>query len=319
MPASRRTFLKAAGLGAVALSTGSACRQVEGEAAPREAKGIAVTIGLNVVDPQHYGGAAPLRGCVNDANDISEIAADQGFDCKEPLLDAKATRKAVTAVIAGAANSLKAGDIFLLHYSGHGAWVKDVEGGDEHDGRDETWCLYDGMMLDDELGNLWAGFAAGVRVLILSDSCHSGTVARGDAYRAAAEAGDLATADRGNLAAETSAFRFLPDEVVRGTYAGNEKFYKALIAKLRGGDDPQIEASVLLISGCQDNQLSVDLNDNGLFTKRLMEVWNHGGFAGGYRAFHAAIVRSMPSTQSPNFYPIGKPDTAFWNQKPFTI
>ena len=319
MATNRRDFLKAASLGAVALSAGSGFSQLASGAAP-VAKGIAVTIGLNEVDPDHYGGPMRLRGCVNDANDISEIAADQGFDCKDPLLDAKATRTAVIAAIEGAANSLEAGDIFLLHYSGHGGWVKD-DGGDEDDGRDETWCLYDGMMLDDELGRLWAAFAAGVRVVVLSDSCHSGTVARGDVYRAAAVVGDLAPGDRGNLAAESSkasAFRFLPDEVVRGTYSRNEKFYN-VIAKASGGDDPKIKASVLLISGCQDNQLSADLKDNGLFTARVKEVWNNGRFTRGYRAFHSSIVRRMPSTQSPNFYPIGKPDTAFWNQKPFTI
>src|SRR5262245_24718220 len=151
MATSRRTLLKAAGLSAVALSTRPVCLHVANGAAPRIAKGIAVTIGLNEVDPKHYGGPMRLRGCVNDANDISEIAAHRGFDCKETALNAKATRMAVTSAIEGAANSLKAGDIFLLHYSGHGGWVKDDDG-DEGDGRDETWCLYDGMMLDDELG-----------------------------------------------------------------------------------------------------------------------------------------------------------------------
>ena len=315
MATKRRTFLKAAGLCAASY----ACLLEANGAKPRKAKGIAVTIGLNEVDAKHYGERMLLRGCVNDANEIKEIAADQGFACNDPLLDAEATRSAVITAIKNAANRLKNGDIFLLQYSGHGGWLKD-DSGDEHDGRDETWCLFDGMLLDDELAKLWATFAPGVRVLVLSDSCHSGTVTRGDAYRAAAEAGDLPATDRGNLATDqTSAFRFLPDEVVRTTFDRNTQFYKALSAKVKRGGRPKIGASILLMSGCQDNQLAADLGDHGLFTKRLIEVWNKGKYGGNYREFHTAIVREMPSTQSPNFYPNGKPDTTFWNQKPFTV
>lgn len=41
--------------------------------------------------------------------------------------------------------------------------------GEEEDKKDETWCLYDGELIDDELFNELARFAEGVRVLVLSD------------------------------------------------------------------------------------------------------------------------------------------------------
>ena len=49
---------------------------------PRRAnhRGIAMTIGLNRVDSNTYPGAPPLRGCVNDAKDIYDIARLQGFE-----------------------------------------------------------------------------------------------------------------------------------------------------------------------------------------------------------------------------------------------
>ena len=50
--------------------------------------------------------------------------------------------------------------------------------GDEADKQDETWCLYDGQLIDDELYFELSKFAPGVRILVLSDSCHSGTVVR---------------------------------------------------------------------------------------------------------------------------------------------
>jgi len=57
--------------------------------------------------------------------------------------------------------------------------VPDRNGEDEEDRSDETWVAYDRQIVDDELYALWGKFAAGVRIFVLSDSCHSGTVARG--------------------------------------------------------------------------------------------------------------------------------------------
>jgi len=81
----------------------------------------------------------------------------------------------VIAAITSAATAIVEGSIFFLTYSGHGGQVPDITG-DEVDLQDETWCLFDGELLDDELRVLWSKFAPGVRILVLSDSCHSGTV-----------------------------------------------------------------------------------------------------------------------------------------------
>jgi hypothetical protein len=68
--------------------------------------------------------------------------------------------------------------IFFLTYSGHGGQVPNTGNDFEPDGFDETWCLYDGELIDDELYTALGSFAAGVRIFVLSDSCHSGTVLR---------------------------------------------------------------------------------------------------------------------------------------------
>lgn len=67
--------------------------------------------------------------------------------------------------------------LYVLCHSGHGGQVMDVTG-DEEDQLDETWCLYDGQLIDDELYLELSKFAEGVRILVLSDSCHSGTMTR---------------------------------------------------------------------------------------------------------------------------------------------
>ena len=139
---------------------------------------IALHIGVNQVDQRlHYPLSVPdLRFCHNDAIAMSSIAEKAGF-YSFILLDSYATHENLKSNIARIAKKLKAGDIFLLTYSGHGMQVLDKDG-DEKDGKDETWILYDRQMLDDELHELWSGFKAGVRIVVISDSCHSGTVTR---------------------------------------------------------------------------------------------------------------------------------------------
>lgn len=78
-------------------------------------------------------------------------------------------------------------------------------------------------------------------------------------------------------------------------------------------------ASVLLISGCQDNQLSSDGTFNGLFTANLLRVWNNGQFRGDYRRFHKSIVRNMPPDQTPKYFRVGVINSNFEKQLPFSI
>ena len=141
------------------------------------AKGLALTIGLNAVDPRYYAGwNGRLSACEADARDMADLARARTFTVKR-LLTRSATRRAVLAGIARAAAALRSGDIFLLTYSGHGGQVPD-RNHDEPDLQDETWCLYDGQLIDDELYFELSKFATGVRILVLSDSCHSGSVTR---------------------------------------------------------------------------------------------------------------------------------------------
>jgi hypothetical protein len=93
----------------------------------------------------------------------------------------------------------------------------------------------------------------------------------------------------------------------------------AIQAKVPAYEKSPIEASVLLISGCQDNQTSADGAKNGLFTQTLLEVWDEGKFRGSYRSFSKRIVKEMPPWQTPNFFTAGKPSRTFEHQQPFTI
>src|SRR6185436_1695941 len=139
-------------------------------------------IGLNSVDPGHYAGwSGELNACEADAEDMAGIAKAKKF-VVTTLLTKAATRAQVTAELKNAARTLKDGDLFLLSYSGHGGQLPDLNR-DEPDAQDETWCLYDGELVDDELYALLGGFTADVRVLVFSDSCHSGSVVKLNFYR----------------------------------------------------------------------------------------------------------------------------------------
>jgi metacaspase-1 len=289
------------------------------------AKAISLHIGLNAVDPKAYGGwSGPLAACEFDANDMAAVATSKGMKATV-LLTKQGSRSAVLGKMRAAAKALKSGDLFFISYSGHGGQVPDTSG-DEPDKKDETWCLYDGQLIDDELYFELSRFASGVRVLVLSDSCHSGSVTR-ELPPPPPPPGQRA--------------KLMPEAVALRTYAENKAFYDKLqadVAEAAGGAsiDPdaalaQVAASgrlsaivrkfrpgVILISGCQDNQTSMDGDHNGAFTEALLKTWNHGAFVGSYASLHAKVRARLPGTQSPNLFTLGSAGV-FLAQQPFSV
>ncbi|MEB3191155.1 MAG: caspase family protein [Snowella sp.] len=231
---------------------------------------VSLHIGLNKVSAAVYGSENRLGGCINDAKAMCLIAQKLGYR-PTVMFDEQATVQALNSYINAVSDELKAGDIFWLTYSGHGSQILDTNN-DEADCLDETWCLYNGQIVDDDLYKLWSKFAEGVRLVVVSDSCHSGTVARG-----------ITTIE----------------EVI--------------------SRDIDCKASGILLSGCRDNQVSLDTGSNGLFTAKLLEVWNDGKFAGSYSKFLKAIAAKLPKSQNPNYYTFGKRSMKFLRQNPFMI
>jgi hypothetical protein len=281
------------------------------------AQGISLHIGLNRVNPAAYNNwDGQLSGCINDAKAMQSIADSIGYS-SSMLTDDQATSAAVLEAIGKAAQQLESGDILLLTYSGHGGQVPDVNG-DEDDGQDETLVLYDRMLVDDELYQMWKQFKEGVRIFMLSDSCHSGTVAKVAQYTQLTAHPTLSKDYKPN--GKVPKFRVIPADVARAAYTQHKDVYDSVqwaAGKKRGVDD--VSASLILISGCLDNQLSSDGDGNGLFTANLLAVWNDGSFTGNYSAFWQQILARMPGTQSPNLFKVGEDNTSFNGEKPFTI
>lgn len=137
----------------------------------------ALCIGIN----DYPGTQSDLSGCVNDARDWADVLEARQFAVRM-LLDAEATKTEMTAAIRELIESAQPDDTVVITYSGHGTWVPDTSD-DETDGRDEGLCPHDinasGALLDDDLHILFSNRRERVRVLLLSDSCHSGSVTRG--------------------------------------------------------------------------------------------------------------------------------------------
>ena len=305
-----------------------AAKEAKANAADRAArpKAMSLHIGLNTVSASAYGGwTGPLAACEFDANDMTAIAQAKGMR-PTVLLTKKATRQTTLDAMRAAAKALKAGDLFFMTYSGHGGQVPDVTG-EEPDKKDETWCLYDGQLIDDELYFELSRFAEGVRILVFSDSCHSGTVTR--------EARFVPTTHPAQRP------KLMPEAVAMRTYREHQGFYDKLqrdVAAAAGGRivDPdtalanvtvsgrltgvvdKFKAACILVSGCQDNQTSMDGDHNGAFTEQVLHVWNDGKFTGNYASFHARVKARLPPTQSPNLFTLGSAGV-FLAQVPFTV
>jgi metacaspase-1 len=285
-------------------------------------KGYAVHIGLNRVDPNKYEGwSGDLQGCENDVASMKGISKQQGFSTIDVLTTQNATHAHAKSAIEKAAGALRTGDLFFLTYSGHGGQVPDTNGDETEDGKDETWVLYDEELIDDELYALWSKFEQGVRIIVLSDSCHSGTVTREP------PPGSTGFGPPREVPAEESRHesvgrvKVMPAAVMARMQSNktHRDYYEKVQREHPQGSRVAIGASVVLVSGCQDNQTSADGAHNGLFTESLLKVWAAGKFKGAYQPFQKAIARVMPVTQSPNYFVVGMPNPAFERQRPFTI
>lgn len=275
---------------------------------------ISIHLGLNAIDAHVYHWSGLLRGCENDARAMQAIADAQGFTSRL-LLGADATRPSLLAAMDRAAADLAANDLLLLTYSGHGAPLPD-RNGDEPDQYDESWCLHDGLLIDDEIHDRLCMFAAGVRVLVVSDSCFSGSVTRDDQTTPATARVRRPAALRNGSAAAPG--RRAPGARVRALLRANADEYAARKAAVAATQAVEPAAGVILLAACEDHQTAHDGELHGLFTAALLATWNGGAFAGGHDAFLAAIRTRVGDAQTPTLFPVGAVEPAFRAARPFT-
>jgi hypothetical protein len=163
-----------------------------------EKHGLIIAIG-------QYDKATTGWGPISSKNDIPlirQMLNNQGFIDNNiaTLIDAQATKSGIEAALAQLVKKINKGDIVVIHYSGHGQQILD-NNGDEIDGLDETIVAYgapargkyykggkeryDGSLhlRDDDFGKHVMAIRQKLgdkgHLLVIMDSCHSGTGTRG--------------------------------------------------------------------------------------------------------------------------------------------
>jgi len=240
---------------------------------------LALCIGIN----DYPGTGSDLHGCVNDANDWAAELSKRDFDVRL-MLDAEATGDAMRAGIRERLDAAATGDTVVITYSGHGTWVPDRDG-DEPDRRDEALCPYDigtnGPLLDDELFELFLDRRRGVKVVFVSDSCHSGSVAR---YAPPTGSG-------------SRRIKFLPPEIFLSER--DAAAARRLPRTYRG----RPRHAALLFSGCQDVEYSYDANfegrPNGAFTYVALAALRRLPEGACYGDWMKEICAQLPSQDYP--------------------
>jgi metacaspase-1 len=255
------------------------------------ARGFSLHIGINKLSLGFYRCEGALASPANDAEVMAVIARAEGYNKAELLLNQQATAKEFITKLDSYAAILEERDTLLITYSGHGGQVDD-ENGDEEDKRDETWCFYDSCLVDDELSGRWKHFKKGVRIVVVSSSCHSRTSLRphGVDYF-------------------SKSYRGPSNEAKR-----NGKFDVTTHVA-----DPEINAAIVHISACEDFQEARDGNQLSLFTSLLVNQWDHGNFSGTYEDLVRQIRKESGYTQRPGIVTYGDNSKDLLNSTPFKL
>jgi hypothetical protein len=80
-----------------------------------------------------------------------------------------------------------------------------------------------------------------------------------------------------------------------------------------------IEASGILLASCAYSQVSREGNGNGLFTEKLLQIWNNGTFRGNYSEILEKTVTLLKPRQRPQYVKFGVDDEVFDKQEVFKI
>ncbi len=207
-----------------------------------------------------------LRGCVNDVKSMqTTLKKYYGFKSADltTLLDDQATTKAMRSEIQKLVTTAKAGDVLLLHYSGHGSNVPD-KNGDEADHRDEILCPTDlnwnDPLLDDWLRLTFDKLHPQASLTVIFDCCHSGTATRAINFDPKGPRSKYLASPWDLMAVETK-------KKLTGTTRGTRGALYA--AGTKRSDVVTANIAEVLVSGCRDTQTSADAFIGGKFNGAL--------------------------------------------------
>lgn len=210
----------------------------------------ALCVGIN----DYPSDGSDLKGCVNDANSWAALLTEHydfpSSDVKV-ITDAEATKQNVLNalkdhLLAGSSE----GDVLVFTNSSHGTYCADTTGDEAK--YDEALCPYDvsdNLIIDDELRELFSGVADGAHLIVISDSCHSGTVTRA---AVSDNLPGLRTPDDRRVRFYNPALR--GDPVLANPWKAPPKRFEKY---------PEESMKHVLLSGCTDKEYSYDAHIEG--------------------------------------------------------
>lgn len=225
----------------------------------------ALIIGINYI-----GTSNELFGCISDAYNVLQLIEDDlKYESTTLMMerdkntDLHPTRSNILKQIAILVDGLVSGDEVFFHYSGHGTQYID-RNFDELDGFDECLVPLDcedgaGLITDDELREILVDkIPKGVKLTGILDCCNSGS------------AFDLKYTLKPTITymkkkVKRTDFKSFSDFFI---HVLNHGFYTKIpyitttlnISETVG----ETEGEVIMLSGCKDDQYSIDINDGEL-------------------------------------------------------
>jgi hypothetical protein len=242
-----------------------------------------ICVGIN----EYPNPANNLKGCVPDAKLLREVLLSKyKFDNIDLFTDKNATYKNVVRSIENCMMNMKDYGHFVFTVSSHGTTVPDLSG-DEEDGRDEAICLYDRLLVDDTFRKLLDHAPVGLRMTIITDCCHSGSITRSTYVNRF-----------GNFSRSETYMkpRYLPPEDDNFALKSNTVPIKSKMFT------PEKDMREVLITGCKSNEYSYDAlygkSYNGALTYNLVEILKSNTNLTYYQLYKL-LQQKLPSSQYP--------------------
>lgn len=257
-------------------------------------KGRLLTINLNRVNQQIYNG---WDGKLSDTDtDASKIQlALPNFEITE-LKDDTASISNVIYAIYDLAQQTKADDLAVIYYSGHGAEGYDTVIEENGFNFDQAWCLFDGLLKDNQMKQCLSFFKKGTRVVLISDSCHSGSM-----YRS-------------GMVLNGYKIKAIPKTIQENLIPISEALM--ILTQLKA--TTKIECALKYFGGCQENQYSYSTGSGGLFTKAFLKtLFSNPNYP--YYTLFKKLLAEMPQNQTPAYYNNKKSDKLFDTKRAFWV
>ena len=248
-------------------------------------------IGIN----DYPGTRNDLRGCLNDMNGWADLAeCVYGFET-ERIANKQATRDVFLSKLNHLIDTVREkDDEILITFSGHGTSVPDRDG-DELNGRDEALCLYDKLVIDDEIYYILKRASDDVHITFIADNCHSGTITRSFINAIENEETDCHV-------------RYMPPEDAQEASLLNKLDLSRKFHKRR----EEIHMKEVLMTGCLPHEYSYDARFRtgfwGAFSYTALNYLNKNPDI-NYQELHDHVRKTLPNRQFPQTPQLeGKPE-----------